>query len=191
MLSSSGILCGYFLTKTVYPLRFAEPVYCTSLRPILVSVRAMAVSHTALRREKQALISLSDKDLPTLANGQRSSRVGVCLSHNLSYDVSVLLSVYGFKNDSFVSDKVTAPGGISFEDGIENIHIGGPAMIRAAAKVLARELREFRSPTDGETRMFYEIVVAPKYTPKGQDSDDITPGPEDISFSSVSDKTPD
>ncbi|CAN6834729.1 hypothetical protein Bca4012_033928 [Brassica carinata] len=135
----------------------------------------MAVSHTALRsqtqsssssREKQALTSLSDKDLPTLANGQRSSRVGVCLSHNLSYDVSVLLSVYGFKNDSFVSDKVTAPGGISFEDGIENIHIGGPAMIRAAAKVLARELREFRSPTDGETRMFYEIVVAPKYTPK-------------------------
>uniref|UniRef100_A0A0D3ECP6 Uncharacterized protein n=1 Tax=Brassica oleracea var. oleracea TaxID=109376 RepID=A0A0D3ECP6_BRAOL len=31
-------------------------------------------------------------------------------------------------------DKVTAPGGISFEDGIENIDIGGPAMIRAAAK---------------------------------------------------------
>ena len=26
---------------------------------------------------------------------------------------------------------------------------------------LARELREFRSPNDGETRMFYEIVVAP------------------------------
>eukprot|EP01018_Ginkgo_biloba_P036850 Gb_10289 [translate_table: standard] len=32
---------------------------------------------------------------------------------------------------------------------------------------LAREIREFRSPTDGETRMFYEIVVAPKYTEKG------------------------
>ncbi|GBG90585.1 hypothetical protein CBR_g50928 [Chara braunii] len=32
---------------------------------------------------------------------------------------------------------------------------------------LARELREFRSPTDGETRMFYEIVVAPSYTEKG------------------------
>ena len=26
---------------------------------------------------------------------------------------------------------------------------------------LAREIREFRSPTDGETRMFYEIVIAP------------------------------
>ncbi|XP_039853328.1 bifunctional purine biosynthesis protein PurH-like isoform X7 [Panicum virgatum] len=32
---------------------------------------------------------------------------------------------------------------------------------------LAREIREFRSPTDGETRMFYEIVVAPGYTEKG------------------------
>ncbi|KAG5236829.1 bifunctional purine biosynthesis protein [Salix suchowensis] len=34
-------------------------------------------------------------------------------------------------------------------------------------EVLAKEIREFRSPTDGETRMFYEIVVAPKYTKKG------------------------
>jgi hypothetical protein len=32
---------------------------------------------------------------------------------------------------------------------------------------LAREIREFRSPTDGETRMFYEIVIAPSYTPEG------------------------
>ncbi|CAA0840033.1 AICARFT/IMPCHase bienzyme family protein [Striga hermonthica] len=32
---------------------------------------------------------------------------------------------------------------------------------------LARDIREFRSPTDGETRMFYEIVVAPKYSEKG------------------------
>lgn len=34
-------------------------------------------------------------------------------------------------------------------------------------KTLAKEIREFRSPTDGETRMFYEIVVAPKYSKKG------------------------
>lgn len=33
-------------------------------------------------------------------------------------------------------DKVSASSGISFEDGIENIDIGGPAMIRAAAKVI-------------------------------------------------------
>ena len=36
----------------------------------------------------------------------------------------------------------------------------------ALIQALAREIREFRSPTDGETRMFYEIVVAPKYTAK-------------------------
>lgn len=34
-------------------------------------------------------------------------------------------------------------------------------------EALAGEIREFRSPTDGETRMFYEIVVAPGYTPEG------------------------
>ena len=32
---------------------------------------------------------------------------------------------------------------------------------------LAAEIREFRSPTDNETRMFYEIVIAPGYTPEG------------------------
>ncbi|RCV35370.1 hypothetical protein SETIT_7G235300v2, partial [Setaria italica] len=32
---------------------------------------------------------------------------------------------------------------------------------------LAKEIREFRSPTDGEMRMFYEIVIAPGYTEKG------------------------
>ncbi|KAL7607009.1 hypothetical protein Lser_V15G18017 [Lactuca serriola] len=34
-------------------------------------------------------------------------------------------------------------------------------------EALARDIREFRSPTDGETRMFYEIVVAPSYSQKG------------------------
>ncbi|KAL6552281.1 hypothetical protein OROHE_007645 [Orobanche hederae] len=34
-------------------------------------------------------------------------------------------------------------------------------------EALAKDIREFRSPTDGETRMFYEIVVAPKYSEKG------------------------
>lgn len=35
-------------------------------------------------------------------------------------------------------DKVTSTGQIEFDDGIENIDIGGPAMIRAAAKVVLR-----------------------------------------------------
>ncbi len=41
------------------------------------------------------------------------------------------------------------------------------AFNRDVDEALARELREFRSPNDGETRMFYEIVVAPGYTPDG------------------------
>lgn len=45
-------------------------------------------------------------------------------------------------------DKVTAPGGISFEDGIENIDIGGPAMIRAAAKVIHIYIYIYACETD-------------------------------------------
>lgn len=41
------------------------------------------------------------------------------------------------------------------------------AFNRPVDEALARELREFRNPHDGETRMFYEIVVAPGYTPEG------------------------
>ena len=41
------------------------------------------------------------------------------------------------------------------------------AFNRPVDEALARELREFRNPNDGETRMFYEIVVAPEYTPEG------------------------
>lgn len=41
------------------------------------------------------------------------------------------------------------------------------AFNRPVDEALAREIREFRSPTDGETRMFYEIVIAPGYTPEG------------------------
>jgi phosphoribosylaminoimidazolecarboxamide formyltransferase/IMP cyclohydrolase len=41
------------------------------------------------------------------------------------------------------------------------------AFNRVVDEALARELREFRNPNDGETRMFYEIVVAPGYTPEG------------------------
>uniref|UniRef100_A0A2N9IWY6 MGS-like domain-containing protein n=1 Tax=Fagus sylvatica TaxID=28930 RepID=A0A2N9IWY6_FAGSY len=44
-----------------------------------------------------------------------------------TFDV-VVVNLYPFY------DTVTSTGGIEFEDGIENIDIGGPAMIRAAAK---------------------------------------------------------
>lgn len=41
------------------------------------------------------------------------------------------------------------------------------AFNRVVDEELAADIREFRSPSDGETRMFYEIVVAPGYTPAG------------------------
>nr|VDD06348.1 unnamed protein product [Brassica oleracea] len=206
---SGDILCGYLRRKTVAPFRFAQTkqqVYCKSLRPSFVAVRAMSESQTALKNQpqsstssgkKQALISLSDKkDLATLGNGLQElgytivstggtastlENAGVSVTkvetlthfpematlvlffssrkldgrvktlhpnihggilarrdveHHMealnehgigTFDV-VVVNLYPFYN------KVTAPGGISFEDGIENIDIGGPAMIRAAAK---------------------------------------------------------
>ena len=48
-----------------------------------------------------------------------------------TFDV-VVVNLYPFY------DKVTT-GAISFEDGIENIDIGGPTLIRAAAKVAVLE----------------------------------------------------
>lgn len=53
-----------------------------------------------------------------------------------------------------IADPISAFGGIV-------------AFNRPVDAALAREIREFRSPTDGETRMFYEIVIAPSYTPEG------------------------
>lgn len=61
----------------------------------------------------------------------------VILIHNLlcyfvcgpgTFDV-VVVNLYPFY------DKVTSSSEVPFEDGIENIDIGGPTMIRAAAKV--------------------------------------------------------
>ncbi|EPS68983.1 hypothetical protein M569_05785, partial [Genlisea aurea] len=49
-------------------------------------------------------------------------------NHGISTFDVVVVNLYPFY------DKVTSSSGISFEDGIENIDIGGPAMIRAAAK---------------------------------------------------------
>lgn len=46
-----------------------------------------------------------------------------------TFDV-VVVNLYPFY------DKVSSTGGIEFEDGIENIDIGGPTMIRVATKVI-------------------------------------------------------
>lgn len=46
-----------------------------------------------------------------------------------TFDI-VVVNLYPFYS------KVTSPSGVTFEDGIENIDIGGPTLIRAAAKVV-------------------------------------------------------
>ncbi|WCJ34014.1 Bifunctional purine biosynthesis protein PurH [Euphorbia peplus] len=84
-----------------------------------------------------------------------------------------------FKNPTCVVVKHTNPCGVASGDDILEAYrlavkadpvsaFGGIVAFNIEVdEVLAKEIREFRSPTDGETRMFYEIVVAPKYTKKG------------------------
>ncbi|KAJ4771664.1 Bifunctional purine biosynthesis protein PurH [Rhynchospora pubera] len=87
---------------------------------------------------------VSEFDGPTCVIVKHTNPCGVALRENI-------LEAYRL---AVKADPVSAFGGIvAFNTTID--------------EDLAREIREFRSPTDGETRMFYEIVVAPSYTPKG------------------------
>ncbi|XP_057457680.1 uncharacterized protein LOC130748470 isoform X2 [Lotus japonicus] len=63
-----------------------------------------------------------------LARRDQKHHIEALSTHGIgTFDV-VVVNLYPFY------DKVTSTGGVEFEDGIENIDIGGPAMIRAAAK---------------------------------------------------------
>lgn len=87
--------------------------------------------------------------------------------------------VNDFTGPSCVIVKHTNPCGVATRDDLLEAYrlavradatsaFGGiVAFNRVVDEALARELREFRNPNDGETRMFYEIVVAPGYTPEG------------------------
>ncbi|CAD5320399.1 unnamed protein product [Arabidopsis thaliana] len=180
-----------------------------------------------------------DKSLAEVNAGGIATAIqhhGKEMSYNNYLDADAAWNcVSEFENPTCVVVKHTNPCGVASRDDILEAYrlavkadpvsaFGGIVAFNVEVdEVLAREIREFRSPTDGETRMFYEIVVAPKYTAKGlevlkgksktlrileakkndqgklslrqvgggwlaQDSDDLTP--EDISFNSVSDKTP-
>jgi phosphoribosylaminoimidazolecarboxamide formyltransferase/IMP cyclohydrolase len=76
---------------------------------------------------------------------------GVATAHEGQDDPQDLRQAYRWAVEA---DPVSAFGGIV-------------AFNRPVTEELAREIREFRSPQDGETRMFYEIVIAPEYTPEG------------------------
>ena len=55
--------------------------------------------------------------------------------------------------------------------GVHMLNVNNKSMMmlecRPVDEGLAALLREFRSPSDNETRMFYEVVIAPGYTPEG------------------------
>src|SRR5690606_7641172 len=102
------------------------------------------------------------------------------MSYNSYLDADAASScVNDFTGPSCVIVKHTKPCGVATrEDMLEAYRLavradatsafgGIVAFNRVVDEALAREIREFRSPNDGETRMFYEIVVAPGYTEEG------------------------
>ncbi len=62
-----------------------------------------------------------------LARRDDESHMAAAASHNISMIDVLVVNLYPFRAT------VTKPG-VSYADGVENIDIGGPAMIRAAAK---------------------------------------------------------
>jgi len=91
-----------------------------------------------------AYACVSDFKEPTCVVVKHTNPCGVATN-------SDLIQAY---QDAVRADPISAFGGIV-------------AFNRPVDAKLAQDIREFRSPTDGTTRMFYEIVIAPSYTPDG------------------------
>ncbi|XP_011627344.2 uncharacterized protein LOC18445033 isoform X1 [Amborella trichopoda] len=124
-----------------------------------------------------------DKSLSEVNAGGIATAIqhhGKEMSYNNYLDADAAWNcVSEFKNPTCVIVKHTNPCGVaSRTDALEAYRLavradpvsafGGIVAFNIAVdEALAKEIREFRSPVDGETRMFYEIVVAPEYTEKG------------------------
>ncbi|XP_017634547.1 uncharacterized protein LOC108476753 [Gossypium arboreum] len=124
-----------------------------------------------------------DKSLSEVNAGGIATAIqhhGKEMSYNNYLDADAAWNcVFEFRNPTCVIVKHTNPCGVASGDDILEAYrlavkadpvsaFGGIVAFNIEVDdALAKEIREFRSPTDGETRMFYEIVVAPKYTEKG------------------------
>ena len=124
-----------------------------------------------------------DRSLAEVGRGGIATAVqhhGKEMSYNNYLDADAAWNaVTDFPAPTCVIVKHTNPCGVATRDDLVEAYrlavradatsaFGGiVAFNRVVDEVLARELREFRNPNDGETRMFYEIVVAPGYTPEG------------------------
>ena len=117
-------------------------------------------------------------DRPGVATARQVQ--GKELSYNNIADTDAAYEcVAEFEQPAIVIVKHTNPCGVATRDDLLEAYrlavradatsaFGGiVAFNRVVDEALAREIREFRSPNDGETRMFYEIVIAPGYTPEG------------------------
>ncbi|KAK4285318.1 hypothetical protein QN277_002030 [Acacia crassicarpa] len=124
-----------------------------------------------------------DKSLSEFNTGGIATAIqhhGKEMSYNNYLDADAAWNcVCEFKSRTCVVVKHTNPCGVASRDDILEAYrlavkgdpvsaFGGIVAFNVEVdEALAREIREFRSPTDGETRMFYEIVVAPSYSEKG------------------------
>ncbi|CAL9090750.1 unnamed protein product [Musa acuminata var. zebrina] len=124
-----------------------------------------------------------DKSISVVNSGGIATAIqhhGKEMSYNNYLDADAAWNcVSEFKSPTCVIVKHTNPCGVaSRQDILEAYRLavkadpvsafgGIVAFNTTVDEDLAKEIREFRSPTDGATRMFYEIVVAPKYTEKG------------------------
>ncbi|KMS99564.1 hypothetical protein BVRB_1g022600 [Beta vulgaris subsp. vulgaris] len=124
-----------------------------------------------------------DKSLAEFNSGGIATAVqhhGKEMSYNNYLDADAAWNcVSEFKDPTCVVVKHTNPCGVASRDDILEAYrlavkadpvsaFGGIVAFNVIIdETLAKEIREFRSPTDGETRMFYEIVVAPGFSEKG------------------------
>lgn len=124
-----------------------------------------------------------DKSLAEVNAGGIAASVqhhGKEMSYNNYLDADAAWNcVSEFNKPTCVVVKHTNPCGVASRDNIVEAYrlavkadpvsaFGGIVAFNVEVdEALAKDIREFRSPTDNETRMFYEIVVAPKYTKRG------------------------
>ncbi|EYU35033.1 hypothetical protein ABFS82_02G078800 [Erythranthe guttata] len=124
-----------------------------------------------------------DKSLEEVNGGGCATAIqhhGKEMSYNNYLDADAAWNcVCEFSKPTCVVVKHTNPCGVASRDDIIEAYrlavkadpvsaFGGIVAFNVEVdEALAKDIREFRSPTDGETRMFYEIVVAPSYTKKG------------------------
>jgi phosphoribosylaminoimidazolecarboxamide formyltransferase / IMP cyclohydrolase len=123
-------------------------------------------------------LSLVEAGAGGVASAQQHHGKEMSYNNYLDADAAYL-TVCDFKEPACVVVKHTNPCGVAARENLLEAYelavkadpisaFGGiVAFNRPVTEELAKHIREFRSPTDGETRMFYEIVIAPEFTPEG------------------------